>query len=122
MTDIADSETKAWAVEAEAAGVFLFAETTHTDGGATVSVRGELDIASAPALRTRLFELLCLPIDCLILDLSGLDFIDSSGLNVLNQVRTETEERHMPFSLQSVPACVQRVLEVTNMDGLFSMR
>jgi anti-sigma B factor antagonist len=119
MIDVADLESPALAVNADSVGISLFAETVHANGAATVFVRGDVDLASAPALRSRLFELLCLPIERLTLDLSELDFIDSSGLQVLNDVRKHTAAHDVRFALASVPRCAQRVLEITDMDGLF---
>jgi len=120
MTDVTDPKSTAWMAQRESVGAHLFAETVQFRREATVSVRGELDIASASALRTRLFDILCLSIDSLTLDLAELDFIDSSGVHVLDDVRKETAKREVRFVLVSTPECVTKVLECTGMDGLFT--
>jgi anti-sigma B factor antagonist len=90
--------------------------------GVVVFVTGDLDLATAPALSRRFAELLSLPLDSLTIDLAGVEFMDSSGLKVLNQVRVGADERSVPLALASVPRSVQVVLEATNMDGLFTFR
>jgi anti-sigma B factor antagonist len=60
-----------------------FALATSGDGdGVTLSVTGELDLATAPELRTALDELRAARTD-VVLDLSSLSYVDSSGLAIL---------------------------------------
>ena len=55
-----------------------------TLGRITVTVRGEVDLATAPQLRDQLTDRLAdAPAHTLHLDLSGVSFMDSSGLLVL---------------------------------------
>jgi anti-anti-sigma factor len=51
--------------------------------GYVVALRGELDIASAPALREQLLSLLRRASSRLIIDLSAVEYADASGLAVL---------------------------------------
>jgi len=56
-------------------------------GGRTVvEVSGEIDVASAPALRDRLLALLNRGASDLIVDLGGVTFIDSTGVGSLLRV------------------------------------
>ena len=55
-----------------------------TPGRVTVAVRGEVDLATAPELRQQITDRLAsAPANTLHLDLSGVSFMDSSGLLVL---------------------------------------
>jgi anti-sigma B factor antagonist len=98
----------------------LAAETVHAGDGVVVFVRGELDLASGPALGRRILELLSLPIEWLTLDFAELTFVDSSGVAMLNHARTAAEERNVCFQLAAVPHQAQRVLELMAMDGIFT--
>ena len=54
----------------------------------TVTVRGEVDVATAPTLRRRLDALLAEGVHDLDLDLTDVPFIDVAGLNVLLLVQS----------------------------------
>ncbi len=54
-----------------------------TPGVAVVRVVGELDVATAPRLRQEAVRLVGININRVVLDLSGIDFIDSTGLGVI---------------------------------------
>ncbi|WP_329192723.1 MULTISPECIES: STAS domain-containing protein [unclassified Streptomyces] len=57
--------------------------TSRRDGRTTVSVTGEIDIATAPLLAEALRAALCDGVTRVEADLSGVSFCDCSGLNVL---------------------------------------
>jgi anti-sigma B factor antagonist len=58
--------------------------SAHTVGGITIAeLTGELDIASAPALRDQLLSMLRPGSSRLVIDLSKVSFCDASGLAVL---------------------------------------
>ncbi|MGW2865735.1 STAS domain-containing protein [Streptomyces sp. NPDC001205] len=87
----------------------------HTTGSPTVlTFRGELDLDGAADVRRAFDEALELgrPI---VVDLSGLTFCDSSGLNLLLTYRPLDELR----LVRSTPA-VMRVFELTGADTLFA--
>jgi anti-sigma B factor antagonist len=87
---------------------------------AIVKLSGELDIASAPDLRERLLALLSRRTPRhLILDLSNLQFIDSSGIAVF--VNTERRARLLGCRVVLVApqAPVSRVLQICGLDRHF---
>jgi anti-anti-sigma factor len=68
---------------AEDIGPVTFAVLTAPDGAATVAIGGDLDIASAPAVRERLLSLLRPGACRLVVDMSAVRYADASGLAVL---------------------------------------
>ena len=90
-------------------------------GGRTiVKLCGELDIASSPGLRERLLAVLSRRAPShLILDLSKLQFIDSSGIAVF--VNTERRARLLGCTVVLVApqAPVSRVLQICGLDQHF---
>jgi anti-sigma B factor antagonist len=90
--------------------------------GLTVLLEGELDLATAPDLYGELDRLLGLEPACLVLDLSRLTFIDSTGVSVLNTTREHASARGVPFVLQAPSRAVERVLEVTALWEHFDTR
>jgi anti-anti-sigma factor len=86
-------------------------DTPH--GGTIVKLSGELDVASAPELREQLLVMLERQVPTrVVVDLSALSFIDSSGIAVL--VNTERRARLLgcAFELVAPQPAVWRVLEV----------
>jgi anti-sigma B factor antagonist len=57
--------------------------TTERDGWTILSLSGEIDIATAPRVRERLYALLAEGNERLIVDLDDVGFLDSTGLGVL---------------------------------------
>lgn len=58
--------------------------TSRQEGSRTViSVIGEIDVYTAPSLRERLNELVAAGHHDLVVDLGGVEFLDSTGLGVL---------------------------------------
>jgi anti-anti-sigma factor len=68
---------------AEDIGPVTFAVLTGPDGAVTVALRGDLDIASVPAVRERLLSLLRPGACRLVIDMSAVRYADASGLAVL---------------------------------------
>ena len=59
----------------------------HDDGATVIYVRGEVDIATCEQLRDAIEPHLG-PKQTIVLDLSGVRFMDSSSLHVLEQARS----------------------------------
>ena len=94
--------------------------TEHVlDGHAVVELRGELDLSSAPALRERLLAIAAREPASLILDLSGLTFMDSTGISVLVAAERRAHELGGTFSLVNPQKIVARVLHITGLDRHF---
>jgi anti-sigma B factor antagonist len=89
------------------------------DGYAIAKLRGELDIYNAPGLRERLLGILAERVPRLILDLSGLAFIDSTGISVLVAAERRAHELGGTFSLVGPRKMVAKVLNVTSLDKHF---
>lgn len=90
--------------------------SAQTAGGITIAeLTGELDIASAPALREQLLSLLRPGSSRLVIDLSRVSFCDASGLAVL--VNTARRARLLGgfLRLAAVSPQVGRVLNITGL-------
>jgi anti-anti-sigma factor len=92
------------------------------DDEAVVAVEGELDIATVPELQREIEPLWSRPLNVLTIDLERVDFMDSSGLRALNELRTKAEETDVTFALFGVQPTVRRVLDVTGMASFFQLR
>lgn len=85
-----------------------------------VRLIGELDVASAYDVRALSAKALDRPgLTNLILDLSELKFIDSSGLGALIALRETASEKGVEVTVRETPASVQRILDITGVGQLF---
>jgi anti-sigma B factor antagonist len=105
--------------EPEMAGVEL--STRECDGQDVVALRGELDVADAANVAATL-AVVAASGRQIIVDLEGLDFIDSSGLAAL--VRARHHARHAGFDLMLAAPQQQvlRMLAITRLSDVFAVR
>jgi anti-sigma B factor antagonist len=85
----------------------------------TVTVRGDVDLATAPDLEAKVREAFDQSPSSVVIDLAALSFIDSSGLRALVAVSNEARSRDLAIALRSVPRHAQRVLEMTGLSDWF---
>ncbi|MFN8051007.1 MAG: STAS domain-containing protein [Acidimicrobiales bacterium] len=93
-------------------------ETVEEMGSITVQATGEIDVATAPQIEAELIAAIEGG-SAVTLDLSGVSFIDSSGLRALVTARQRAEEKGVAFSLAGRSPAVERLLQVTGLDGVF---
>ena len=85
------------------------------DGVATVSVRGEVDVYTAPQLRERLYSVVGDGATRVVLDLSAMTFIDSTGLGVVVGALKRLRESGGDLVLRSPSRSTRKVLEITGL-------
>jgi len=90
-----------------------------TDGFTVVTIRGELGIAAAPALREQLLILLASGANRIVVDLSRVTFCDSSGLAVLVGAARRASLLGGALRLAAAPPPVLIVLRLTGLDTHF---
>jgi len=98
-------------------GAGLTVEIARLEGEVVISVAGEADIASVEQLRDAIEPHLS-PRQTIVLDLSGLTFLDSSFLGVLVQARGELGERGGTLLLRNPSETALRVLTLTDLTDL----
>ena len=92
-----------------------------SQGRDVVTVRGEIDVATSAALRDELYSVIDGGSTALVVDLSGLGFIDSSGLGVLVGSLKHIRERDGELTLAGLAQPALRVFEITGLTDLFPM-
>ncbi len=91
-----------------------------TTGWVVIPLRGDADLAAAPALRRQLAQVASVPA-WVVLDLSGLDFIDSTGLGVLVGMLRRVRAGGGDVRIAGARPGIERVFSVTGLDQLFSL-
>ena len=88
------------------------------DGAIKVSLQGELDLASVNRIEEHLISIDARGPAKIVVDLSGLAFIDSSGLRVLLLADARAREHGYELALLPGGESVQRVFEMTGANDL----
>lgn len=94
------------------------AAVNRADGTVIIRLQGELDMSTAPALGRNLTEALDAMPHAISLDLSGLTFLDSTGIRVLMSSHRRAARQGCAFILRSPQPSVLRVLKLTGINQL----
>jgi anti-sigma B factor antagonist len=91
-------------------------QTTSNGTVAVVTPTGELDLSGAAVLEVELDRLAAEPeLGAVVLDLRGLEFMDSSGLRLVVMADMRAREAGRRFALIRGGETVHRVFEITRM-------
>jgi anti-sigma B factor antagonist len=88
---------------------------------AIVSLEGELDLATAPQLRDQLVTLAEQDGSDVVVDLTRLAFIDSTGLSVLVMALNRSRAAGGSIVLRNPSESVMRILEITGLVSVFGI-
>jgi anti-sigma B factor antagonist len=93
------------------------------DGGETLvfRLRGSLDLATAPAVRAALTDATDRGSHNMIVDLTQLEFLDSTGLGVLIGAHRRTTERGKTLRLIVNDGPILRLLNITGLIVVFAV-
>ena len=117
----ADEPRGGAAVDKSAPG-YLGVEVDRTEAGTVVCrLAGDLDLGSLAPVRVALQRALAPRAPLLVVDLAGVEFCDSSGLNLLLQARLDAEAVGVTMRLAALTAPVARVFELTGAGAVFSL-
>jgi anti-sigma B factor antagonist len=92
-------------------------EVARTGDATLICVRGEIDIATCERLRDAIEPHLG-PRQSVILDLSGVEFMDSSGLHVLERARGQLTADGGSLVLRNPSEAAHRLLTATETEDL----
>jgi anti-sigma B factor antagonist len=92
----------------------------RTEGFATVVVaQGEIDLSTIPLLTEKLDDLISEGQVDLIIDMAGVDFIDSTGLGALVGARKKALAKEGSVHLACVQAKVLKIFKITQLTEIF---
>ena len=98
-----------------------FSQGTGADGSTVVHAVGEVDLSTTEDLAAAVRPCLSNG-ESVVLDLSGVVFIDSSGLGTLVQLLKVAVRNGASLTLDGVSASTYRLLEVTGLAPVFDVR
>ncbi len=100
---------------------FELSEESSDAGAHIICVRGEIHVLTAPQFAGRLSAALDSGKTAIVLDMSGVEFIDSTGLSVLlNGLRLVTQ-MHGRMAIVCANPTVLRLFQITSLDETFDI-
>jgi anti-sigma B factor antagonist len=96
--------------------VDLSVRVSDLEGWALVRVDGDLDVATAPRLREQLVAVIAGGQPRIVLDLDGVDFLDSTGLGVIVGLLKRARTFGGDVRLVCTQPGVRKVFEITALD------
>lgn len=97
----------------------LVLETHRHDDLTVIAVKGEVDLYTAPSLKDRIADLVSGGKSRLAVELSGVEFMDSTGLGVLIGGLKRCKEAGGSLALIAPREPVVKVLAITGLDKVF---
>jgi anti-sigma B factor antagonist len=94
----------------------LTVESTEHGDACILALTGELSLAEASALENRLAQVLAMNATTVVVDLSGVEFIDSTGLSVLVRAQQHASERGVELGVANPNAQAARLLSLTGLE------
>lgn len=94
---------------------------TAGDALGVVVMAGEIDFSVTPQVRERLLDLVGETDADILLDMAGLDYIDSSGLALLLELRKHLQEDGRSVRVRSISPQVRKLFNLTQLAELFGL-
>lgn len=86
-----------------------------------ITVEGEIDMFSSPGLRDKLVPYFIKDVKGIIVDLSGVSFMDSSGIATLVEGLQWSKKENKGFILTGLGTNVLNSLSLTKLDNVFTI-
>ena len=102
-------------------GQEMIVEVVQQDETVIASPVGEIDLARSPSLRNHLAEVLAKQPPRLIIDLSQVPYMDSSGVATLVEALQQTRSKGCTLVLAGMQDRVRSVFEIARLDTVFTI-
>jgi anti-sigma B factor antagonist len=100
---------------------FVAARGQLDNGTPVVSVMGDVDVATAPALERTLLDVTSAGAREVIIDLTGCSFLDSRGLEALTALRARLQRSDRSLALVLSNPSLIRIFRITQVEEWFTI-
>jgi anti-sigma B factor antagonist len=100
---------------------FELHQETAASGTHVMNVSGEIHVTTAPRFSQCLQEAIDDANSAIVLDLSGVEFIDSTGLSVLLNGLRRVNQLHGALAIVCTNPTVLRLFQITSLDETFDI-
>jgi len=104
------------------AGPGLRHDVRSDEDAAVVVLKGDVDLATTPAIESYITEVLATgDVHTFVLDLTSVEFLDSTGLRMLWTTRQMVQDAGARFVIRTPSDAVMRLLRLTGMHRIFQI-
>lgn len=96
-------------------------KTSQVKETSLITVTGEVDLYTSPELRTAIMNAVPTAAAGVSVDLSGVQYMDSSGVATLVEGLRSARDHAKLFTLINPSAAVRKVLELARLDTVFEV-
>jgi anti-sigma B factor antagonist len=89
---------------------------------ATLALDGYVDLTTVEKVRRTAHTYLACQVTKLVLDMAGLTFTDSTGLNLLVELRTAVDRRGGSLVIENAPPALMKLTAITGLDRVLELR
>ena len=93
----------------------------YEDGTQRIVLTGELDVSTVPEFNKRMSELRHSGFHSIVLDLSGVTFMDSTGLSAILVAEMQARMRGQRFRVVEGPPHVNELFRLTGVDNFLEI-
>ncbi len=99
----------------------LILKEEYLSGEAKVFVSGEVDIYTAQQFKDKLYNIVDNSSNDLVIDCSGLNYIDSTGLGIFVGVLKKTKLAGRSIRVENIKDNIRKLFIITGLDKLFNI-
>jgi anti-sigma B factor antagonist len=96
-------------------------QSRRAAGEIILELSGEIDLRTSPGLRASCLELLDEKIARIVLDLTGVSYIDSSGVGTIVELKRKAMRNKSKVILVGLQPRVRSLFEITRLDKFFDI-
>ncbi len=103
----------------EEGDIFFRTQVREVEGIPVIELEGEVDLSTSPAFKEEVYKVIESGKRDVVIDLDGLDFMDSTGLGVLVAVLKKTSVEGGSVRLVCSKRNILKVFGITGLDKVF---
>jgi len=103
----------------EEGDIFFRTQVREVEGIPVIELEGEVDLSTSPAFKEEVYKVIESGKRDVVIDLDGLDFMDSTGLGVLVAVLEKTSVEGGSVRLVCSKRNILKVFGITGLDKVF---
>jgi anti-sigma B factor antagonist len=94
-------------------------ETTEQQGASILTLRGEIDVYTAPQLRQAIVDIVDGGATRLVVDMRSVEFLDSTGLGVLVDGLRRVKTKDGSLSIVATQDKILKIFDITGLNKAF---